>query len=451
MSIALPSVSLASVSVGQTGIVDLKNTGVDANPSRIGTPAHLMIYNESGVGLIISFLVGQASFHLPAGGWLPVVLQPGESQVKWAVEYVLNVVGGAPVSQLLVTYYAPNEPMPPVPQLGNSPIGGSVGTSSIQSLSNEGNPANQLVIDIGDAALAQLWQIFTDHFSISVDQSGTSHTVLQGKTSGNPLLIGKSGDISEVLGNLTVDGTGTVTGALTPSGGIAGAVTFSGDVTANGAGTGLAVTNNETVGGTLGVTGSITANASPGVKTNSIADNIAGGTQITLSNASPQVTVNNDEKVIGSLNVSSDITTGGKLIPNSPSTTVNGSVAGSITFVTPIWGSGLKVMIAQLNGWNSASVGTFIFPSALAWGFAINDVGGGVAMTWGLNIGATAQSVRHMTGLGASNAVGTDNPETAIHSINIDHYALTGGGADRIVVGTTGGVAITGVIILIGN
>jgi hypothetical protein len=74
-----------------------------------------------------------------------------------------------------------------------------------------------------------------------------------------------------VTNNATIGGTLGVTGAATFSGGLTGALTghasldlplaggtVTGGTTFSGSGTGLAVTNNATIGGTLGVTGAAT-------------------------------------------------------------------------------------------------------------------------------------------------------------------------------------------------
>lgn len=211
MSIPLPTVNLANVNVGQSGVVSLANVGisaggVSANPADIKNAGILHIFNESGSGLLIQFQTEGSAFRLPAGGWTDKPIHAGEQGLQWTVLYNLP---NPPVTLLFVDYYYPGEPLPKVPVLGNSPIGigGTVTTSSVQTLSNEGNAAQTLVIDIGQTGNTLLITINSDgSFSWSVLQSGVAHQVLKAQTSGNPLQIGKSGDVSEVLGQLTVDG-----------------------------------------------------------------------------------------------------------------------------------------------------------------------------------------------------------------------------------------------------
>lgn len=93
----------------------------------------------------------------------------------------------------------------PQPLAHQTYIPNNVNTVGTNTLSNEGNPANTLVIDIGDVNISELIKLFTDHFSIAVDQAGVKHVVLQGQTSGNPLVVGQAGDNTEVAGNLAID------------------------------------------------------------------------------------------------------------------------------------------------------------------------------------------------------------------------------------------------------
>jgi hypothetical protein len=206
MSITVPTVSLAGVTVGQSGKVSFQNVGVSADPSFTQKPPYVRFHNESGSGLNITFNLSQDSFTLPAGAWTTRPVIPGESGFVWNVLYNLP---NPPVTFLFTDYYYPGEDISLGGVLGNSPIGigGTISVTNVTALSNETNPINTLVIDVGIPGNTLLLQIFNDHFIWSVLQSGVVHQVLKGNTSGNPLQIGQAADVSEVLGNLTVDGT----------------------------------------------------------------------------------------------------------------------------------------------------------------------------------------------------------------------------------------------------
>lgn len=168
-------------------------------------PAHIRIYNESGVGLNAIFNASARQEFIPAGAWPVFELMPNDASIQFTVTYVLP---SPPVNSINIVYYAPYETVPETPQLGNSPIGigGSVNTSNVQTLSNEGSAAGLLIIDTGDATFSQVYTLFNDgHCVWSVDQAGTKHQVLKIQTSGNPLQLGQTADIIEVLGHLLVD------------------------------------------------------------------------------------------------------------------------------------------------------------------------------------------------------------------------------------------------------
>jgi hypothetical protein len=216
VSIPLPQVSLAGVSVGQSGVISLTNVGisaggVSADPSLTKGAGTLHIFNESGSGLLLQFQTGSDGFFLPAGGWIDRPLRAGEQGLKYTILYNLP---SPPVTLLLVTYYAPNEPIPRTPTLGNSPIGigGTVNTSSVQTLSNENNATPVLVIDIGQSGHTQLITINSDGSAIwQVLQSGVAHTAFTVLASGNALQLGQVGDTVQVLGKIS-NPAGTIGG-----------------------------------------------------------------------------------------------------------------------------------------------------------------------------------------------------------------------------------------------
>lgn len=255
MSIRLPAVDLTAASVGSTGQVTLPQPKV-----QVGEIAHLRLYNESGCGLTVAFSNGHTEA-IPAGAWPMFEIEPEVQTYTWTVTYILP---NAPVALLEAVYYFPYEGVPPTPALGNSPIGitGGVQTSSVQTLSNEGNAANTLVMDLGDTGNTNLFTLYTDGHNLwKVDQAGVIHQVLKIQVSGNPLQLGQIGDITEVLGNLTVDGTQIVTG----------------DATFNGAGSSLSTAHDAAISGSL--------------KTNSIRDNTNGNLALDLSVGTGAVTL----------------------------------------------------------------------------------------------------------------------------------------------------------------
>lgn len=215
MSFSLPALDTTGFTTATTGMIDLGNVGVSAggisaSPSLIDNPAYIYFFNDSGVGFQMRFLQSGKGFDLPAGAWLPVSILPGNTQIGYSVLYTLN---NPPVNKLMMTYYAPGEPIPRAVNLGNSPIGGSLLPVQATTLSNEGNALGITVIDIGTTTIANLWQVFNDHFLIYVQQGGVRHQVLAGNIAGSPpLQIGAPGDTVEFLGNPTVDQALTVTG-----------------------------------------------------------------------------------------------------------------------------------------------------------------------------------------------------------------------------------------------
>ena len=271
MSYTLPQIDLSSTQIGQSVIIDFSavRNQVAFDPAHASDPAHIRIFNESGSALSIAADSGNLNDYVPAGAWPAYPIDQGASKITCTV---VSKLPNPPIQLILPTFYVPGEPVPETPQLGNSPIGigGTIQTSSVQTLSNEGG-TNALVIDIGDATNPNLITIYQDgHALYFVDQSGTKHQVLKMNASGIPLEIGMANDTTQVnsslncvqatglslqtTNNAKVGGTLESVGAATMD----STLTVTGDATLNGAGTGLAVTNNETVGGTLAVTGATT-------------------------------------------------------------------------------------------------------------------------------------------------------------------------------------------------
>lgn len=232
MSYNLPTVDMSVFSVGQGSQIKLNTVRgkVAFDPAHASDPAHLRIFNESGSTIQITSDDGSIQDYIPAGAWPTYEVDQTISYITFTV---IAVMQNPPIQLLLPVFYVPGEKVPETPTLGNSPISGVAQTSSIQTLSNEGSAANLLVIDMGDTAFNQLVALFNDgHALWAVDQSGVKHQVIKINIAGNPLQLGQAGDIVEILGgekvdqtfesvgNATFDGTATVTGVTTATGGV---------------------------------------------------------------------------------------------------------------------------------------------------------------------------------------------------------------------------------------
>lgn len=390
MSSKLKPVDLSSAGVGFTATIDF-NQFVKFLPNDMTVKAHIRILNESGCGLDIAFQASGNSHSLPAGAWGTFDLEPNDGSVQITVTYTLP---NPPVSLLLSIYYAPGETVPQAFTLGNSPIGigGSVTTSSVQTLSNELNAANTLVLDIGDTALNQLIALFTDHFLFKVDQSGVAHAVIKGSTSGNAAQIGQTGDTSEILGSLLVDQNQTVTGTQT----------ITGDATFNGAGTGVTIAHALS----------------------------SDGATITSSGS-------------GALTALSLIA---KFINLSPTTVTASGQAGTATLYQFCQGT-IKAFLIYFNGWrdNSGSRKTLTLPVAFT--------NGGIGLQGGMAGGASgiyyfksgsANTTNQVTGRNAAITGTTPNVSFIIVEVPT-------GGIDTISIDANTTVAATGWVFFIGT
>ena len=138
MSSSLATTDLSTASVGTTGTIDLSSAGPTADLSRYEKPASVILFNESGCGLQLTFLPSGNGYALPAGAWRPYKLTPGDSQIRYQVIYLIP---SAQISVLMGEYFQPWEEVTPLGILGNSPMGvsgvintstASAGTQTIQ-------------------------------------------------------------------------------------------------------------------------------------------------------------------------------------------------------------------------------------------------------------------------------------------------------------------------------
>ncbi len=474
MTIPLPATNLSGATVGQTGKLDFTQNVPAYSSAHLyqqGQFAHIQFFNDSGAGLLIQFLPSTNSDILPAGAWRSIVVEPDDTSFAWTVLYTLP---NPPVSLLLPVYYLPGEVVPDIGQLGNSPvgIGGNVTTSSIQTLSNEGSASGLLVIDMGDTANNQILTFFNDgHCTWAVDQSGTKHQVIKVQTSGNPLLLGQSGDIVEVLGDLQADGNvilntnNKFVEGKDQAGTVYNMIGFD-SVTAKQLDIGQSVagfiisliddilaqsnltlnTNNTFLKGKdqAGTIYHIAGFDSVTAKQLNLSDSTSGILLNILSNILTQgnLTVSGSELVSGQASFSGTITNNTAAI-----VTINGSVAGTCTIWQPETGSALKIVIINFVGFNTANNVT----QALTGGFqngAMALAGGGGPIV--LKNGGANQTVRVQTGFPSATAAGAQTPTTS-GILSGWSFGQVMGAFDSVQVLSTSATAFSGMIVLIGN
>jgi hypothetical protein len=250
----------------------LKNvhpTDTVAYPGGIGTfkigaaneGSKILIYNASPLSFQLDFYNGSTDTLHPweANPW---TVDADTKEIGWQIDTdSLNVVT-PPINTIFLTLYGKNEQL-----TGTYPVslpyqtslgGGSTGTTTVSTnaIANDGNPAGTSIIESTVSGKASTTILTNDGLlNLLTLIAGTLTQLIKTQSVGNPLLLGAATTITEILGNLTVDGNEIVTGTSLHTGNTSlSTVSTSGLATLNSA----SVTNNETVGGTLGVTGNTT-------------------------------------------------------------------------------------------------------------------------------------------------------------------------------------------------
>lgn len=416
MSTSLAPLDLTGAIVGTQVTLDF-NQFVKFNPARMQQKAHLGLFNESGCGLQCVMQASNDSQYLPAGGWTTFEIEPNDSNMVATVTYTLP---NPPVSQLNAVYYAPGEEIPNSYTLGNSPIGigGTVNTSSVQTLSNEGNAANMLVIDTGDTVFGQLFTLFTDGHSVwAVDQSGVKHQVIKIQTAGNPLQLGQAGDTSEVLGAFQVDQNASVRATLNAS---------------NSLTMGIGVDTNR---------GLVIFGHSPTQSGNLLALQTSAFANVFTVDPSGNTAVS------GLLHALAAMTVDGAFQFNQSGSTTNGT-SGSFTAFTQVWGANLKIMLIAFNSYINNVIVDVIFPTTLSRCVFLTSVTASTGLGFQLKNGVTLLNNRVITGLGTGSVAGTDVADTTIwpNSLGI---LIDATAADRFTVGTST-TPVVGLVAIIG-
>jgi hypothetical protein len=231
----------------------------------VGTKGTILFLNQSLVTFTLKDDSGLLLAIVPALWALSVAIKYPSPRITWKMVSYPNASTDGSLKTVDASSYSAEEN---VSALYSGPLGGSaIALSSLtaSSIDNEGNAAGALFIEskmLGQTSPSI--QITNDGVGwIAVLLGGVLTKVIQLANSGNPVQLGAVAQIVEVLGNFLVDGNETITGTL----GVTGATTLAAlaatTISSSAAATlnSAVITNGVTVGTTLGVTGASTLNS----------------------------------------------------------------------------------------------------------------------------------------------------------------------------------------------
>lgn len=148
MSWKLPAIDLSSAQAGTTGVIDWSQAQPSAAPTdpQGSRNPQLVLYNESGCGLNITFPEMGSSTFIPAGGWRQFTLYGGITHATYEVEYALANAG---VSKLVGVYYNAGEAGTAPGILGNSPlnVANTIQTAGGTNVKDDTDPPGKSIIE----------------------------------------------------------------------------------------------------------------------------------------------------------------------------------------------------------------------------------------------------------------------------------------------------------------
>jgi hypothetical protein len=180
----------------------------------------ILLYNASPLSFQLDFLNGQTDTLHPweANPW---TLDGDTKQIQWTIDTDSLNVSTPPITTIFLTLYGAQEKLTgtyPVSLPYQTSLGGgttSTNVGTVSAINNDGNPSGTTLIE--STVLGQ-----TGHVMLTNDGilnlftliSGVMTELIQTQATGNPLLLGAASKITEILGNLTVDGNTINTGTL---------------------------------------------------------------------------------------------------------------------------------------------------------------------------------------------------------------------------------------------
>lgn len=417
--------------INRQGINASKGTSVYfSDPSKLGI---LRINNESQYGLQIVFNNSGKGFHLSAGGWVDVYLDPNDTAFNFTYDYSLTNGG---VNLLACTYYAPGEPLDAMPTLGNSPInvGGSVSTTSVQELKNDGNaPATTIIESTPSDQLSSSENWNNDASGLEQILSAGSLRTVRSNTRGDSgtghavVLFGDSADRNMSTYRGTLDQISSDTGHFKTDG--SGNPTWDGFLTFGNTSVGHPTTADAAHGYLY---------ISSGTPNTILTSTLSGATPCgivfgTWNGASRQLPfsiggqfssapsfIDNSGNITGVGLVLSGILSGLSQLsfPNSIVAQVNGTTSGNFQWAMPLQGPALKLLFIIWNAYKNASGVTqfFTFPTDFNNAWVIfhmtGPFGGTTAQVF--NSGGTVATTSELTW-----GTGTSGGSVALTSGNV--------------------------------
>ncbi len=128
---------------------------------------------------------------------------------------------------------------------------------------------------------------------------------------------------------------------------------------------------------------------------------------------------------------------------NAPANTQNGT-SGTVSFYTPVWGAGLKVLLIVFNGFaDNISAHTFALPTTISWGFWANGNLGVARIQF--QSGGVSRTLSQISALGAGN--GSSVGVTNASSNAIGQLVST---VDTVLIATSAQGAASSIFVLVG-
>lgn len=354
------------------------------------TIGKVLFSNESCSNLLIKFSSG-FNFKLPAGGNRLLCINEQSSNITYSTISQLNV---ACIDAVDVEVYDPSEEIVesyPSAMTRQTIIGNGVqlGTAANQLINTTTNPGNNVItIRPTDVVVGNTWLADNSgNLLINSDNAGVLTQLLQLIAGVTPKInIAASGVLTEVMDKLQIDNDAFVSG-------------------------------NHALG-----TGGL------------LFSTLVGGFGLSVMG---QANLDNGKIFTDGL---------GTIEFGKSAVSVNGSVSGTASLFTPVWGGSLKIAILTMSGYNSVNIPTFLFPSSANFGlFYVGNIGASMTFAW-FNGGAI-QTVDILTFLGTGGSAGSSGSATNIHGNAIGQLLSV---ADRVIMGDTGGSSHTASIIFIG-